>query len=79
MIQARFLGAVRPQVGIPSTWCDLQHWPSGEKQAFEVLQASGGRSPGPDAVTPAEAAAALHAVRERLSQMLDVEIAAASM
>lgn len=67
------------QVGIPSAWCDLQHWPAGERQDFEALLASGGRSLAPVAVAPAEAAAALLAVRERLSRMLDAELAAASM
>lgn len=67
------------QVGIPSTWCDIQHWPEDERlQQLEIV-ATGRSAPAPATVAPLDTANAMLAVQERLAQMLDAEIAVASM
>ena len=70
---------VLPQVGIPSSWCDLEHWPADERSAFAAAKAAGGRVAAPARPTPEVAAAALLAMRSRLSLMLDTEELVASM
>lgn len=60
-------------MGVPSSWCDLEHWPADERAEFKVVTAAGGRVAAPLSVAPEEAAAALLAVRSRLSLMLATE------
>ena len=63
-----------PQVGIPSSWCDLEHWPANERAAFNSTRAAGGRIAAPPKLAARDAAAALLAMRSRLSLVLDTEL-----
>lgn len=66
------------QVGIPSSWCDLEHWPSSERAAFDAAKAAGERMAAPQRLAPEDAASALLAMRSRLAFMLDTEAMVAS-
>ena len=65
------------QVGIPSSWCDLEQWPAVERAEYNAVTTAGGRHAAPQQVAPEAAAAALLAMRSRLSLMLDTEGAVA--
>lgn len=60
-------------MGLPSSWCDLEHWPADERAAFDAAKATGDRITAPPQLAPEVAEAALLAMRSRLSLMLDTE------